>query len=75
MTHKHDSAFIKPMWNTNGKKKKERWESADLSVSPISDLYSHLITLNFPKERADQMEAHSIFLIHSISEMNFIYNQ
>lgn len=49
MTHKHDSAFIKPMWNTNGKKKKERWESADLSVSPISDLYSHLITLNFPK--------------------------
>lgn len=23
MTHKHDSAFIKPMWNTNGKKKKK----------------------------------------------------
>lgn len=31
------------------KKKKGRWESADLSVSPISDLYSHLITLNFPQ--------------------------
>lgn len=60
---KHDS-FIKPVWNTSGKKKKKSWwfwESADLSFCPVRACGPWMV-LNPPllSGRADEVQQRPI---------------